>query len=56
MTKSRLYAIWYACIALGFLLLGIHRMIKLNGDGALLRFIIAAGFAALAFLQFRARM
>jgi hypothetical protein len=56
MTKSRLYAIWYACIALGFLLLGIHRVVKLHGDGALLRFIIAAGFAALAFLQSRSRV
>ncbi len=55
MTKSRLYAIWYASIALGFALLGIHREIKLHGDGALLRFIIAAGFGALAWLQFRSR-
>jgi len=55
MSKSRLYAIWYACIALGFFLLGLFRVIKLNGDGALLRFVIAAGFGALAILQFRAK-
>ncbi|HEY3836624.1 MAG TPA: hypothetical protein VGL72_08630 [Bryobacteraceae bacterium] len=55
MSKSRLYAIWYACIALGFLFLGLFRVIKLHGDGALLRFIIAAGFAALAILQAKAR-
>jgi hypothetical protein len=55
MSRSRLYAIWYACIALGFLLLGLYRAIKLNGDGVLLRFVIAAGFGALAILQFRTR-
>ena len=55
MSKSRLYAIWYACIAAGFFLLGMFRVIKLNGDGALLRFVIAAGFGALATLQFQTR-
>jgi hypothetical protein len=55
MSKSRLYAVWYTCIALGFLLLGVFRMVRFNGDGALLRFVIAAGFAALAILQFRIR-
>jgi len=53
MTKSRLYAIWYACIALGFVFLGLHRVIKFHGDGSLVRFVIAAGFGALAILQFR---
>jgi hypothetical protein len=53
MSKSRLYAIWYACIALGFLLLGVFRVVKFQGDGSLLRFVIAAGFAALAILQYR---
>ena len=53
MTKSRLYAIWYACIALGFLLLGIFRAIRFHGDGVVLRLIIAAGFGALAILQWR---
>ena len=55
MSRSRLYAIWYACIALGFFLLGMFRVIKLHGDGALLRFIVAAGFGALAILQFQAK-
>jgi hypothetical protein len=55
MSKSRLYAIWYACIALGFFLLGLFRVIKLHGDGALLRFIVAAGFGALAILQFQTK-
>ena len=55
MSKSRLYALWYACIALGFFLLGLFRVIKLHGDGAWLRFVIAAGFGALAILQFQSR-
>lgn len=55
MSKSRLYTIWYACIAIGFTLLGVHRMVRLQGDGAWLRFIIAAGFGALAILQSRMR-
>jgi hypothetical protein len=55
MSRSRLYAIWYACIAAGFFLLGLFRVIRLNGDGALLRFIIAAGFGALAILQFQTK-
>ena len=55
MSKSRLYVIWYACIAIGFALLGVHRMVRLNGDGAWLRFLIAAGFAALAIVQSRSR-
>jgi hypothetical protein len=53
MSKSRLYAIWYACIAAGFFLLGLFRVINFHGDGALLRFLIAFGFGALAVLQFR---
>ena len=53
MSKSRLYAIWYACIAVGFLLLGLFRVLKFHGDGAPLRFVIAAGFGALAVLQFQ---
>ena len=56
MSKSRLYAIWYACIALGFFLLGLFRVIKMNGDGSVIRFIIAGGFAALAVLQFRSKL
>jgi hypothetical protein len=55
MSKSHLYAIWYACIAVGFFLLGLFRVIKLHGDGALLRFVIAAGFGALAILQLKTK-
>lgn len=55
MSKSRLYAIWYACIAAGFFLLGLFRVMDFHGDGATLRFIIAVGFAGLAFIQFRSR-
>ena len=55
MSRSRLYAIWYSCIALGFLLLGLYRVVRFNGDGSALRFVVAAGFGALAILQFRAR-
>ena len=51
MPKSRLYAIWYATIAAGFALLGLYRVLQMHGDGAGLRFVIAAGFAALAMLQ-----
>ena len=54
MSKSRLYAIWYATIAAGFFLLGLFRVVNHEG-GAWLRFLIAAGFAALALLQFQSR-
>jgi hypothetical protein len=56
MSKSRLYAIWYACIALGFFLLGLFHMIRLHGEGSLLRFVVAAGFGALAILQSRSKV
>ena len=55
MPKSRLYAIWYACIALGFLLIGIFRALRLNGRGVAIHIIVAAGFGALSALQFRAK-
>ena len=55
MSKSRLYAVWYACISVGFFLLGLFRVINFHWDGAWLRFIVAAGFAALAILQFQAK-
>jgi hypothetical protein len=50
----RLYAVWYFCIALGFLLLGIRAWLL----GAvlwtvILRWIIAAGFCLLAWLELR---
>jgi len=54
--RSRLYAWWYFTIALGFLLLAINRM--LVGEKAwliVLRVVIAAGFAALGYIELRAR-
>ena len=53
-SRSRLMAWWYLCIALGFLLLAIYRV--LLGDGltwVALRVVIAAGFAFLAYREFR---
>jgi hypothetical protein len=54
--KSRVYAWWYLTIALGFLLLGVNK--ALTGEKAwlvVLRFVIAAGFAALGYSEFRSR-
>ena len=51
----RLYAWWYFTIALGFLLLAINR--ALVGEKTwlvVLRLVIAAGFAALGYMEFRA--
>jgi hypothetical protein len=52
--RRRLYAAWYFCIALGFLLLGIRAYLV----GAvlwtvLLRWVIAAGFCLLGWLELR---
>jgi len=49
---SKMAGLWYLCIALGFVLLGIRAMLA----GApvwtvILRWVIAAGFFALAFLE-----
>jgi hypothetical protein len=55
-TKSRIYAWWYLTIALGFLLLAVNK--ALTGEKAwlvALRFVIAAGFAALGYAEFRSR-
>jgi hypothetical protein len=52
--RSRLYAWWYLTIALGFLLLAINRM--LVGEKTwliVLRVVIAAGFAALGYMELR---
>jgi len=50
------YAAWYACIAAGFALLGL-RAVLLGAPwwAAALRWIIAAGFLMLAWLEWRAR-
>jgi hypothetical protein len=58
MPKSHLYAIWYACIASGFFLLGLYRVFGFheNGFNVVLRFVIAGAFAVLAVLMFRTRL
>jgi len=52
--RSRWFALWYFSIALGFVLLAINR--ALVGEKAwlvALRFVIAAGFAALGYAELR---
>jgi len=52
--RSRWFALWYFSIALGFVLLAVNR--ALVGERAwliALRFVIAAGFAALGYLELR---
>jgi len=52
--RSRWFALWYFSIALGFMLLAVNR--ALVGERAwliALRFVIAAGFAALGYLELR---
>jgi hypothetical protein len=47
---------WYFAIAAGFLLLAIHRLLAGEGWGpTALRFLIAAGFAALGYGERRGR-
>jgi hypothetical protein len=53
-SRQRLFAAWYFCIAAGFLLLGVRALLL----GAVfwtvvLRWVIAAGFAALGLLELR---
>ena len=53
---SRMVAWWYAAIATGFLLLALNRVVL--GDRSWLigvRLTIAAGFGALAAMEFRSR-
>lgn len=53
--RSHLYAWWYLTIALGFVLLAINR--SLVGERTwlvVLRLVIAAGFAALGYVELRA--
>jgi hypothetical protein len=52
--RSRWYAWWYFSIALGFVLLAVNR--ALAGERVwliALRFVIAAGFAALGYMEIR---
>jgi hypothetical protein len=53
----RLFALWYASIALGFVLLAV-RSIMIGGRAWLiaLRFVIAAGFALLAWAEFQRKL
>jgi len=54
--KSRIYAWWYLAIALGFLLLAVNK--ALTGEKAwlvVLRLVIACGFGALGYSEFRSR-
>jgi hypothetical protein len=53
-SRQRLFAAWYFCIGAGFLLLGIRAFLL----GAVfwtvvLRWVIAAGFVALGWLELR---
>jgi hypothetical protein len=53
-TRSRLFGWWYISIGLGFLLLGVSRLIQ--GERMwliILRWIIAAGFFALGYIELR---
>jgi hypothetical protein len=55
-TRSRIYPWWYLTIAGGFLLLAVNK--ALTGENAWLvvvRLVIAAGFAALGYAEFRSR-
>jgi hypothetical protein len=54
--KSRIYGWWYLTIALGFLFLAVNK--ALTGEKVwlvALRFVIAVGFAALGYAEFRSR-
>jgi hypothetical protein len=56
LSRSRTYAWWYLTIALGFLLLAVNK--ALTGEKTwlvVLRLVIAAGFAALGYCEFRSR-
>ncbi|MCC7499218.1 MAG: hypothetical protein IT160_16665 [Bryobacterales bacterium] len=52
--RNQLFAIWYFCIAAGFTLLAIQRILV---GGVIwlisLRFIIAAGFFGLAWIEWK---
>jgi hypothetical protein len=54
--RSQLFAAWYICIGAGFFVLGL-RVLLLGGRlwTVILRWVIAAGFVALGYLELRAR-
>ncbi|HWR51356.1 MAG TPA: hypothetical protein VN428_09635 [Bryobacteraceae bacterium] len=54
----QLYPWWYASLAIGFFLLGWNFWLVTGGaeiGGAALRWVIAAGFAGLAWMEFKRR-
>jgi hypothetical protein len=52
--SSRFFPWWYFAIALGFALLAINQaFIGRNAWPVVLRFVIAAGFAALGYIELR---
>lgn len=54
--RPRWFAWWYLTIAIGFVLLAIQRLIVGGADWLIgLRFVIAAGFFALAWIERRSR-
>ena len=53
---SRWYGLWYACIAFGFTLLGIRNYLAgASISNIALHGVIAAGFALLAYVEYRRR-
>ena len=53
---SRMVAWWYGAIAMGFLLLAVNRAILGERPWLIgVRLVIAAGFAALSTMEFRAK-
>jgi hypothetical protein len=56
MGRTRWFGWWYAAIAVGFILLAVNRLVIGYRDWTIpLRFVIAAGFLALAWIHFRPR-
>jgi hypothetical protein len=52
---ARIFGWWYACIAVGFLLLGVRSILGHEGAWSIaLHAIISAGFAVLAWITLRA--
>ena len=55
--NPRFFAWWYFAIALGYTLLAINQgFISRSAWGVILRLVIAAGFAALGYMELRSRV
>jgi len=55
--NPRFFAWWYFAIALGFTLLAINQgLISRSAWAVILRLVIAAGFAALGYMELRWRV